>query len=620
MESHTQAAQASSSSSSSSHHPQHGHYHSQHHHHQSPQQNQGQGHHPSPQQHPQNHHHHHHHSGSSSYWGPPAQPSFFPSGSASISPVIGGATGSVGVLSQNGGSGSTESHPSVGGGTPSATGVSAPNPGPAPAQQPSAVPYPLNEIPSTAGFPAASADPAAYARAGAFNGGTNGVDAFYPLGLPSVMKRPTNPNAPPRQFKCNVCAASFSRNHDLKRHLRIHLAVKPFPCQFCEKSFSRKDALKRHVLVKGCGQGNKKEKEERAKKGKGKAAQQVPVGSDRSNEAIPNGSVTGVSTASTASPGNNGTSIPSTNPYDQAVHPSDFGLAGGAGSGGASGTGPADHNGSGDHFYPRGGASSLVLGSPYGSADVGREGNGGFSAYPVHGPPSAYGGGPSARTGLPMSVSSSAGSSWYNQYGPGGNPASGGGGGGEGSGGSGGSVIRSRDSTYDTDSYASSMGHASAHTPRADTPHSLHQHPSHAHHRHGHQHPHGHPHHPHHGPHSHMGGGGGGGAGQPHPSPHSSHDPYSPQTPGTYSGYGAFYPGGPAGHTLGAMSNTVASGGPANGFDGGASRPYPQQQPPHYASPYSNADSSGNGGGGGHDNSGGGAAPPQPAVPTWWRQ
>ncbi|RGB32239.1 hypothetical protein C1646_597024, partial [Rhizophagus diaphanus] len=53
-------------------------------------------------------------------------------------------------------------------------------------------------------------------------------------------------------FKCDQCPQSFNRNHDLKRHKRIHLAVKPYPCQYCEKQFSRKDALKRHVLVKGC--------------------------------------------------------------------------------------------------------------------------------------------------------------------------------------------------------------------------------------------------------------------------------------------------------------------------------------------------------------------------------
>ncbi|KAJ5638174.1 hypothetical protein N7490_008053 [Penicillium lividum] len=66
-----------------------------------------------------------------------------------------------------------------------------------------------------------------------------------PHGLPAP--------APDRPFKCDQCPQSFNRNHDLKRHKRIHLAVKPFPCSHCDKSFSRKDALKRHILVKGCG-------------------------------------------------------------------------------------------------------------------------------------------------------------------------------------------------------------------------------------------------------------------------------------------------------------------------------------------------------------------------------
>ncbi|KAH7116861.1 hypothetical protein B0J11DRAFT_102790 [Dendryphion nanum] len=59
-----------------------------------------------------------------------------------------------------------------------------------------------------------------------------------------------------RPFKCDQCPQSFNRNHDLKRHKRIHLAVKPFPCTHCDKSFSRKDALKRHILVKGCGKAS----------------------------------------------------------------------------------------------------------------------------------------------------------------------------------------------------------------------------------------------------------------------------------------------------------------------------------------------------------------------------
>jgi uncharacterized Zn-finger protein len=67
---------------------------------------------------------------------------------------------------------------------------------------------------------------------------------------------PGGPPAQERPFKCDQCPQSFNRNHDLKRHKRIHLAVKPFPCCNCEKSFSRKDALKRHRLVKGCGKAN----------------------------------------------------------------------------------------------------------------------------------------------------------------------------------------------------------------------------------------------------------------------------------------------------------------------------------------------------------------------------
>ena len=71
-----------------------------------------------------------------------------------------------------------------------------------------------------------------------FNSGHAATMQMY--GSPAPQSQPQND----RPFKCDQCPQSFNRNHDLKRHKRIHLAVKPFPCGHCDKSFSRKDALK----------------------------------------------------------------------------------------------------------------------------------------------------------------------------------------------------------------------------------------------------------------------------------------------------------------------------------------------------------------------------------------
>lgn len=58
--------------------------------------------------------------------------------------------------------------------------------------------------------------------------------------------------SPARPFKCETCDQSFSRNHDLKRHVKIHSGIKPHKCPKCGKSFGRSDALKRHSMVKRC--------------------------------------------------------------------------------------------------------------------------------------------------------------------------------------------------------------------------------------------------------------------------------------------------------------------------------------------------------------------------------
>ncbi|KAJ7924996.1 hypothetical protein B0H13DRAFT_1977097 [Mycena leptocephala] len=78
----------------------------------------------------------------------------------------------------------------------------------------------------------------------------------YPQQVP--LSQPTGygdyPSSPTRPFSCDMCALSFNRQHDLKRHRETHTGEKPYLCNGgCGKTFTRKDALKRHQLVKGCG-------------------------------------------------------------------------------------------------------------------------------------------------------------------------------------------------------------------------------------------------------------------------------------------------------------------------------------------------------------------------------
>ncbi|KAI7864700.1 hypothetical protein BDF14DRAFT_1832794 [Spinellus fusiger] len=60
-----------------------------------------------------------------------------------------------------------------------------------------------------------------------------------------------------KQNTCSHCTKSFSRRHDLARHIRLHTGYKPYVCPCCLKEFGRSDARRRHFQTEtSCQQGS----------------------------------------------------------------------------------------------------------------------------------------------------------------------------------------------------------------------------------------------------------------------------------------------------------------------------------------------------------------------------
>ncbi|KAF8160820.1 hypothetical protein B0H34DRAFT_795683 [Crassisporium funariophilum] len=96
----------------------------------------------------------------------------------------------------------------------------------------------------------------AYARLPPSNNGlVQNAPSHYEIPIPQTIGISSDyPSSPTRPFSCDLCALSFNRQHDLKRHRETHTGEKPYLCNGgCGKTFTRKDALKRHQLVKSCG-------------------------------------------------------------------------------------------------------------------------------------------------------------------------------------------------------------------------------------------------------------------------------------------------------------------------------------------------------------------------------
>ncbi|XP_048740700.2 zinc finger protein Xfin-like [Ostrea edulis] len=50
------------------------------------------------------------------------------------------------------------------------------------------------------------------------------------------------------KFQCEICEKSFKNSNTWKRHTRAHIDPKPFICQICKRKFGREHDMRRHVI------------------------------------------------------------------------------------------------------------------------------------------------------------------------------------------------------------------------------------------------------------------------------------------------------------------------------------------------------------------------------------
>lgn len=51
------------------------------------------------------------------------------------------------------------------------------------------------------------------------------------------------------KHKCNYCSKEFSKNFDLRQHVRSHTGEKPFQCIVCGRAFTQKSNVKKHMAT-----------------------------------------------------------------------------------------------------------------------------------------------------------------------------------------------------------------------------------------------------------------------------------------------------------------------------------------------------------------------------------
>lgn len=75
------------------------------------------------------------------------------------------------------------------------------------------------------------------------------------LGTPSVTVAANlvggnvTPGTDTKPHQCQQCMKSFSSNHQLVQHIRVHTGEKPYKCSYCDRRFKQLSHVQQHTRL-----------------------------------------------------------------------------------------------------------------------------------------------------------------------------------------------------------------------------------------------------------------------------------------------------------------------------------------------------------------------------------
>lgn len=76
-------------------------------------------------------------------------------------------------------------------------------------------------------------------------GSLGGIGTGSLSGLPAVMGAGTEV----KPHQCQQCLKSFSSNHQLVQHIRVHTGEKPYKCSYCDRRFKQLSHVQQHTRL-----------------------------------------------------------------------------------------------------------------------------------------------------------------------------------------------------------------------------------------------------------------------------------------------------------------------------------------------------------------------------------